>query len=86
VFCDGDFWHGRHWATRRLRLTTGHNAAYWVAKIESNMRRDRRTRRELRSAGWTVLRFWESDILRDPDRAASKIGVLVTERLGLRPS
>src|SRR5687767_13152722 len=40
VFCDGDFWHGRQWATRSARLREGSNASYWVAKIEANMRRD----------------------------------------------
>src|SRR5262245_59526580 len=36
VFCDGDFWHGRDWSTRKRKLLTGWNAEYWVAKIERN--------------------------------------------------
>lgn len=32
---------------------------YWVAKIERNRRRDRRTRAALRRAGWRVLVVWE---------------------------
>src|SRR5687768_16254502 len=31
VFCDGDFWHGRHWQRRKQRLLSGWNAPYWVA-------------------------------------------------------
>lgn len=77
VFCDGDFWHGRAWKQRKQRLMAGHNAGYWVAKIEANRRRDRRTRRALRLAGWTVLRFWESEIHRSPDRVAAKVAALV---------
>ena len=36
VFVDGDFWHGRRWASRRRKLSSVHNAPYWLAKIESN--------------------------------------------------
>ena len=63
VFCDGDFWHGKDWAERRNALARGANAEYWIGKIEGNMERDRRNNEVLRSEGWTVLRFWESDIL-----------------------
>ena len=73
VFCDGDFWHGRKWRDRRMRLRTGTNSAYWVAKIESNMRRDRRRARELRSLGWTPVRLWETDILRSPAPAGRRV-------------
>jgi DNA mismatch endonuclease, patch repair protein len=66
VFCDGDFWHGRNLRARVRRLATGHNAGYWVAKIKANVRRDRERTRELRLAGWLVLRFWETDIRRSP--------------------
>src|SRR6185369_12169152 len=73
VFCDGDFWHGRNLARRLERLAAGHNAGYWVEKIRANVARDRRNRRQLRAAGWTVLRFWETDILRDPALIAARI-------------
>src|SRR5438445_7404155 len=26
VFCDGDFWHGRRWAQRKIKLARGWNA------------------------------------------------------------
>jgi DNA mismatch endonuclease (patch repair protein) len=32
---------------------------YWVAKIERNRQRDRRTRRLLRREGWRALVVWE---------------------------
>lgn len=73
VFCDGDFWHGRNLARRLERLAAGHNPGYWVEKIRANVARDRRNRRLLRASGWTVLRFWETDILRDPALIASRI-------------
>ncbi len=73
VFVDGDYWHGRRWTVRKQKLTEGTNAAYWVAKIEGNRKRDRKTNRLLRAAGWTVLRFWETDIARRADAIAAKV-------------
>ncbi len=65
VFCDGDFWHGRDWHARKRKLADGHNAPYWVGKIERNMQRDRERTDALELDGWRVLRFWETDIARD---------------------
>lgn len=73
VFCDGDFWHGRNWEARKLKLGEGHNAPYWLAKIERNMERDHARTATLEADGWTVLRFWETDILRDADSIADQI-------------
>lgn len=55
VFVDGCFWHG---CPRCFREPTS-NVAYWRAKIRRNQRRDRRTVRVLRAAGFRVFRIWE---------------------------
>jgi len=57
IFIDGCFWHRcpRHFIAPKT------NAAYWGPKIDGNVARDRRTDRALRSAGWTVMRFWEHE-------------------------
>ena len=73
VFCDGDFWHGRGWRKRRQKLLRGHNPDYWIAKIKRNMERDRINKRELQRARWHVLRYWETDILRDPEAIADRV-------------
>jgi len=73
VFCDGDFWHGRDLRRRLQKLATGHNAPYWIAKIRSNVGRDRRVERLLRDSGWKVLRFWELDVRANPERAAKVV-------------
>lgn len=73
IFCDGDFWHGKNWPERRLKLAEGHNADYWIPKIERNMARDLVVSRELRDAGWIVLRFWESEIRHDLDAVCEPI-------------
>jgi DNA mismatch endonuclease (patch repair protein) len=62
VFVDGDFWHGKNWKTRKAKLAQGHNANYWIRKIERNVARDREQSRELRASGWLVLRVWESEV------------------------
>ena len=62
VFVDGDFWHGRDWESRRRKLQAGSNPDYWIAKIQRNMERDRETTARLEGMGWTVLRFWESEV------------------------
>lgn len=73
VFCDGDFWHGRDLKRRLQKLAAGHNAPYWIAKIRSNVDRDRRVGRLLRDSGWKVLRFWERDVRANPERAAAAV-------------
>jgi DNA mismatch endonuclease (patch repair protein) len=65
IFCDGDFWHGKDWSTRKKKLRRGHNSEYWIGKIGRNMRRDIQNQTELENLGWRVLRYWESDILTD---------------------
>lgn len=62
IFVDGDFWHGKNWAARKRKLSKGNNPDYWIQQIETNIARDKRNQAELQDDGWTVLRFWESDI------------------------
>lgn len=73
VFCDGDFWHGRNWEARQEKLSRGHNAEYWLAKIGRNMKRDAEVTAALGEAGWSVLRVWESDVKRDVDAVVASV-------------
>lgn len=84
VFCDGDYWHGRNLDERLAKLAGGHNASYWIAKIQSNVARDRRVTAELESNGWIVLRFWESDIHKDAGTIADQVAQAV--RMRRRPN
>lgn len=81
VFCDGDFWHGRNWRTLKPLLDRRANAEYWVAKITANRRRDARVGRELRAAGWCVVRVWETDVRSNGSRVGARILRLVTARV-----
>ena len=83
VFCDGDFWHGRNWRILKSKLRQGANAQYWLAKIASNIQRDKRITKSLQKAGWQVVRLWETDIKRNPTNAAIHIKRIVSSRLAL---
>jgi DNA mismatch endonuclease (patch repair protein) len=77
VFVDGDFWHGR------ILLESGKQALqktfkpegrdFWVTKICRNADRDQRQCRILRRNGWSVLRLWEKDVLRNSAGAATVV-------------
>lgn len=88
IFCDGDFWHGRNWSKNQLRLSRGPNPKYWVTKIATNMERDKRSNEALKKLGWRVVRLWESDVRKNPGRAAQIInaaalsGISSRDRMG----
>lgn len=71
VFVDGEFWHGQNWEERKPRLKS--NREYWIEKIEENMARDQRNNESLAEMGWRVFRFWEKQVLKDPDSCAKEV-------------
>ena len=76
VFCDGDFWHGHNWAIRGLPSLEDEFKSYsefWKTKIVRNIEHDREVNMALQELGWTVIRFWESDIKRDLDRCVEVV-------------
>lgn len=78
IFCDGDFWHGRDWESRREKLSHGTNSGYWIAKIERNIERDRRITLQLQQEGWNVLRFWETEIRSNLSGLVEKVRAALT--------
>jgi DNA mismatch endonuclease, patch repair protein len=84
VFVDGDFWHGRLLVelgpTALKQSLRTNNRAFWIAKITRNVARDRLYTFRLRRHGWSVLRVWERDVLRDPWSAAALVAKRVSER------
>ncbi len=75
VFIDSDFWHGRNYGRLAKRMT-----AFWRAKIERNMERDRQVVRKLRREGWSVLRLGERQIKGRPLGAVARIKRKLAER------
>lgn len=68
VFCDGDFWHGYKYDSKKKPAKK-----FWRNKIEENMRRDKKISRKLRREGWSVLRFWEHDIEKNSEKCVRRI-------------
>lgn len=63
VFVDGCFWHGCPDCYIRPQTSQG----YWDEKLARNRRRDAKVNKELKEAGWSVLRVWEHQ-LKQPKR------------------
>ena len=57
IFVHGCFWH-RH-RCKNGQVVPATRTAFWRAKFEANVTRDRKARRQLRGAGWDVLVVWE---------------------------
>lgn len=71
VFCDSEFWHGKDWEERKKDFKS--NKDFWHNKIERNIERDKEVNQELREKGWTVLRFWGSEIKNETMKCVSII-------------
>lgn len=76
VFLDGDLWHGNAWRVRGRAAMSDlfpTRTDWWVAKITRNMERDREVDQALQASGWSVIRVWESDVLRDTAAAVELV-------------
>jgi DNA mismatch endonuclease (patch repair protein) len=84
VFCDGDFWHGHNWAIRGLNSLNDElerYSSFWKDKILGNIKRDKDNTALLEARGWTVIRFWESDIKADVEKCANIISDIYNQKL-----
>jgi len=81
VFIDGDFWHARTLREKGLSMLTDrlqtHNRDYWLRKFEGRVVRDDAVTHALSKEGWTVLRYWETDVRRDVARIADEVATFV---------
>jgi DNA mismatch endonuclease (patch repair protein) len=59
VFVHGCFWH-RHQNCVRTTTPT-RNRAFWLAKFDANVKRDRSKRRLLRAKDFVVVTVWECE-------------------------
>ncbi len=72
IFVDGDFWHARgHQEAPGEQIGT--NKAFWEKKLKRNVERDREVNEALLEQGWLVLRYWESDVLKNVEKCVSGI-------------
>ena len=73
VFVDGCFWH----ACPEHKTPPKANRAWWGAKLNRNIERDRETDEYLMAMGWTVIRIWEHEA---SDLAADRVEAAVRSR------
>ena len=59
IFVNGCFWHGHDCKKGRRPAT---NKAFWQAKLDKNVERDRRNEEALSEAGWHVVVIWECEL------------------------
>ena len=57
IFVHGCFWHGHRGCKRAARPES--NSEFWNRKIDSNIKRDEKNLKALRSMGWDVLIIWQ---------------------------
>ncbi len=85
VFVDGDFWHGRalvEGGRFQLReVVRSKNFMWWAKKLEQNVARDMVVNAALNSAGWKVVRVWESDIVSQPAKVVIRVARILRSRL-----
>jgi len=74
VFFDSDFWHGYELKKTLKRMPND----YWVEKIKRNALRDKIVTKRLISKGWKVLRLWEHEIEKMPDKCIKKLEKLIS--------
>lgn len=79
IFIDGEFWHGKDWASRKGRLKR--NREYWIEKIEENMARDLRNDQRLLQAGWMPVHFWEKEVMKDLPACVAEIEEAILTQL-----
>jgi len=72
IFCDSSFWHGR-----REKEVNGKafkkNRHFWTKKLIENKKRDQRNNRKMRNEGWSVHRFWDTDILKNEEKVKVRL-------------
>ena len=71
IFVDGEFWHGHNWDERKNKIKS--NREYWIEKIEENIARDKKNDILLKKMGWTILHFWEKEVLKNLDQCVNKV-------------
>ena len=75
IFVDGCFWHG---CPSHFNMPVN-NRRFWEKKLGANKRRDRLVSTTLHGQGWLVVRIWEHELAKDPNRCIRKIKSLLID-------
>ena len=60
IFVHGCFWH-QHKKCKDSGIPKS-NVAFWKAKLEANVRRDRKNKKRITMLGWKVIIVWECEL------------------------
>ena len=60
IFVNGCFWHAHRGC--KYNKPPKSNKDYWIPKIERNVERDKKYKKEITKLGWKVLTVWECEI------------------------
>ena len=71
IFCDGEFWHGKDWKTKKEKIHS--NRDYWLPKIDRNIVRDNEVNKALSYRGWKVVRFWGADVEKNLEKCVEDV-------------
>lgn len=69
IFLDGCFWHG----CPKCGISPKTNSRFWKKKFLQNSERDIRVNAELRRQKIKVLRFWEHQLNKSPEKVMLKV-------------
>jgi DNA mismatch endonuclease (patch repair protein) len=69
IFLHGCFWHKCPIHYREPKS----KRKYWLPKIEKNVIRDKKNIRLIRKHGWRVVRIWEHQINKNPEKLIDRI-------------
>jgi|SRR5208283_2356351 len=69
IFVDGCFWHKCPSCFRKPKTRT----QFWIKKINKNVNRDKKTNQVLSELGWTVIRIWEHEIKKEPEKTIKMV-------------
>ena len=81
IFCDSEFFHGKDWEVLKPQLEHGKNGEFWIKKISRNRERDDEVNKQLLFLGWTVIRFWGKDIMKNTDECVKVVEEVIFDNM-----
>ena len=81
IFCDSEFFHGKDWEILKPQLEHGKNGEFWIKKISRNRERDDEVNKQLLFLGWTVIRFWGKDIMKNTDECVKVVEEVIFDNM-----
>lgn len=62
IFVHGCFWHQHQDPECKIARVPKSRESYWLPKLQHNVERDLKHRKELEHLGWSVLVIWECEV------------------------